>query len=146
LVNTECPQSAAHFVRPIVFSAEAARERDLSVGRRTVPNMSSILASDRDLERTIVGEALDHLNAACKEIDALSVHALTRSELHEVLCRLDAGERRLATAQQRLLGRMVATQTASPPRFDPAAVLARRLRISPAEARKRIADAGQTSD
>ena len=108
--------------------------------------MSSILASDRDLERTIVGEALDHLNAACKEIDALSVHALTRSELHEVLCRLDAGERRLATAQQRLLGRMVATETAAPPRFDPAAVLARRLRISPAEARKRIAAAGQTSD
>ncbi|MFV8245097.1 hypothetical protein ACNQRH_21275 [Mycolicibacterium peregrinum] len=41
---------------------------------------------------------------------------------------------------------MVATNTASPPRFDPAAVLARRLRISPAEARRRIADAGQPSD
>ncbi|MFV1360069.1 MULTISPECIES: hypothetical protein [Mycolicibacterium] len=108
--------------------------------------MSSIMVSERDIERTIVGEALDHLNAACKEIDALSVHALTRAELHEVLCRLDAGEKRLATAQQRLLGRMVATETAAPPRFDPAAVLARRLRISPAEARRRIAAAGQTSD
>lgn len=103
--------------------------------------MSSILVSERDIERTIVGDALEHLNAACKEIDALSVHALTRAELHEVLSRLDAGEKRLATAQQRLLGRMVATNTASPPRFDPAAVLARRLRISPAEARRRIADA-----
>ncbi|MUL85712.1 MULTISPECIES: hypothetical protein [unclassified Mycolicibacterium] len=108
--------------------------------------MSSILVSERDLERTIVGDALDHLYAACKEIDALSVHALTRSELQEVLSRLDAGEKRLATAQQRLLGRMVATGNASPPRFDAAAVLARRLRISPAEARRRIAAAGQTSD
>ncbi|WP_166906330.1 hypothetical protein [Mycobacterium sp. DL440] len=107
--------------------------------------MSSILVSERDIERTVVGDALDHLNAACKEIDALSVHALTRAELHEVLSRLDAGEKRLATAQQRLLGRMVATDNASPPRFDPAGVLARRLRISPAEARRRIADAGQTS-
>ena len=108
--------------------------------------MSSILVSERDIERTIIGDALEHLSAACKEIDALSVHALTRAELHEVLSRLDAGEKRLATAQQRLLGRMVATNTAAPPRFDPAAVLARRLRISPAEAQRRIADAGQSSD
>ncbi|MGV0812103.1 hypothetical protein ABQF34_09100 [Mycolicibacterium boenickei] len=108
--------------------------------------MSSILVSERDIERTIVGDALDHLHAACKEIDALSVHALTRSELQEVLSRLDAGEKRLATAQQRLLGRMVASGTASPPRFDAAAVLARRLRISPAEAQRRIAAAGQPSD
>ncbi|OMC41736.1 hypothetical protein A5740_21790 [Mycobacterium sp. GA-1841] len=107
--------------------------------------MSSILVSERDIERTIVGDALDHLNAACKEIDALSVHALTRSELQEVLSRLNAGEKRLATAQQRLLGRMVATDNVSPPRFDPAAVLARRLRISPAEAQRRIAAASQPS-
>ncbi|MGV9797596.1 DUF222 domain-containing protein [Mycobacterium sp. NPDC003449] len=100
--------------------------------------MSSILLS----ERSAVGDALDHLNAACKEIDALSVHALTRTELQEVLSRLNAGEKRLATVQQRLLGRMVATDNAAPPQFDPAAVLARRLRISPAEARRRIADAG----
>ena len=71
------------------------------------------MVSERDIERTIVGEALDHLNAACKEIDALSVHALTRSELQEVLSRLDAGEKRLATAQQRLLGRMVAAGAAA---------------------------------
>ncbi len=104
------------------------------------------MVSERDIERTIVGDALDHLNAACKEIDALSVHALTRSELQEVLSRLDAGEKRLATAQQRLLGRMVATDRAAPPRFDAAAMLARRLRISPAEAQRRIADAGHASD
>ncbi|WP_229481398.1 hypothetical protein [Mycolicibacterium mageritense] len=105
--------------------------------------MSSTLISERDIERTVVGDALDHLNAACREIDALSVHALTRTELQEVLSRLNAGEKRLATAQQRLLGRMVATHNVSPPRFDPAEVLARRLRISPAEARRRIADAGE---
>ncbi|WP_264077183.1 hypothetical protein [Mycolicibacterium houstonense] len=108
--------------------------------------MSSIMVSERDIERTIVGEALDHLNAACKEIDALSVHALTRSELQEVLSRLDAGEKRLATAQQRLLGRMVAAGAAAPPRFDAAAMLARRLRISPAEAQQRIAAASQSTD
>ncbi|WKG02469.1 hypothetical protein [Mycolicibacterium sp. HK-90] len=108
--------------------------------------MSSILVSERAIERTVVGDALEHLNAACKEIDALSVHALTRSELQEVLSRLDAGEKRLATAQQRLLGRMVASGNASPPRFDAAAMLARRLRISSAEAQRRIAAASQPSD
>ncbi|MBU9763482.1 hypothetical protein FR943_06450 [Mycobacterium sp. TNTM28] len=103
--------------------------------------MSSIL----EAERTVVGEALDHLHAACKEIDALSVHALTRSDLQEVLSQLDAGERRLAAVQQRLLGRMVASDSVSPPRFDPVGVLARRLRISPAEAQRRIAEASQPS-
>ncbi|MHC9294942.1 DUF222 domain-containing protein [Mycobacterium sp. LTG2003] len=100
--------------------------------------MSSILVSERD----VLGDALEHLATACKEIDALSVHALSRSELQEVLSRLHAGEKRLATVQQRLLGRMVATATASPPQFDPAAVLARRLRISLGEAKRRISEAG----
>ena len=98
--------------------------------------MSSILESERD----VLGDALDHLATACKDIDALSMHPLTRADLQEVLGRLHAGEKRLAAAQQRLLGRMVATSTLSPPQFDPAQVLARRLRISLEEARRRIAD------
>lgn len=107
--------------------------------------MSSMMISERTVERQIVGDAFDQLNAVCKEFDALSVHAMTRTELQEVLQQLHAGEQRLASVQQRLLGRMVATNTAAPPKFDPAEVLARRLRISPAEARRRIADAGQPS-
>lgn len=115
----------------------------LSDPRRTLSHMSSTLISERSIERQAVGDAFDQLNAACKEFDALAVHAMTRAELQEVLSRLHAGEQRLVSVQQRLLGRMVATNTAAPPKFDPAEVLARRLRISPAEARRRIADAGQ---
>ncbi|MDV3130190.1 DUF222 domain-containing protein [Mycobacterium sp. 21AC1] len=99
--------------------------------------MSSILVSEKD----ILSDALDHLASACREIDALSVHGLTRSELQEVLSRLYAGEKRLAAVQQRLLGRMVATGTAAPPQFNPAGVLARRLRISLGEAKRRIEEA-----
>lgn len=116
---------------------------NLSAARRTLSNMSSTLISERDIERQILGDALDQLNAACKEFDALAVQALTRAELQEVLSRLHAGEKRLVSIQQRLLGRMVATNQAAPPKFNPAEVLARRLRISPAEAQRRITEASQ---
>ncbi|WP_102145730.1 hypothetical protein [Mycobacterium hubeiense] len=98
--------------------------------------MSSILVSERD----VVVETLDRLDAAYKELDALTLHTLSRVELQEVMGRLNAGEKRLAAVQRRLLGRLLSDS--SPRRFDATEMLSRRLRISPAEARKRIADAG----
>lgn len=97
--------------------------------------MSSILISERD----VVIDTLDHLDAAYRELDALSLRTLTRSELQEVLRRLSAGEKRLAAVQKRLLGRLL---NDSPPiKFDPAEMLSRRLRISRGEAKRRIDEA-----
>jgi hypothetical protein len=89
--------------------------------------------------RYAIIDALDALDAAVTGVAALPFHTLTRAEVLEVLDRLAAHEKRLAGLQQRLLGQLAAQ--AAPRGSALAETLARRLRISPAEAQRRLAEA-----
>ena len=103
----------------------------MSVLAYTVSNMSS--------SRYATLDALDALDAAFDEVAALPFHTLTRVELLDGLDRLAAHEKRLIGMQQRLLG-----QLAVLPQHRAGALaetLARRLRISPGEAQRRLTEA-----
>jgi hypothetical protein len=86
--------------------------------------------------------ALDSVDAAYHKLLGLPLHTLTRSERIQLLQRLDALGRQLAAFDRRLVGRLVTE--AAPAQFGGATwpeVLSRRLRISRAEAERRVAAA-----
>ena len=88
--------------------------------------------------------ALDAADAAWQSLAALPIHTLPPRDQRAVLLRLDAMERTVAALQRRLLGALVAGPT--PVEFAGAPwaeILARRLRISVGEARRRISEAGE---
>jgi len=88
--------------------------------------------------------ALDAVERAHGAVAALPFTALRPADQRALLVRLDELEKLLASRQRQLLGQMVA----GPPPVEFAGapwakVLARRLRISEAEAQRRISQAGE---
>lgn len=91
--------------------------------------------------------ALDAVDAAHRRLLALPVHTLTRSERIELLQKIDELGKRLAAFDRRLVGRLITE--AAPAQFGGASwpeVLSRRLRISRAEAERRVAAAVYSRD
>ncbi|MCK0176169.1 DUF222 domain-containing protein [Mycolicibacterium sp. F2034L] len=87
-------------------------------------------------------DVFDAVDAFYGTLAQLPVGALTRAEAQALLERMDQLEGRLAALDRRILGRLIAQGT--PAQFGGrtwAEVLAQRLRISPAEAQRRIAAA-----
>jgi hypothetical protein len=94
------------------------------------------------IARDRVMDVFDAADAFYGTLAALPVAALNRAEAQALLERMDKVENQLATLDRRILGRLIAQGT--PAQFGGrtwAEVLARRLRISPAEAQRRIAGA-----
>jgi len=86
--------------------------------------------------------ALDSVDAAYNRLLGLPLHTLTRSERIQLLQRLDTLGKQLAAFDRQLVGRLITE--AAPVQFGGATwpeVLSRRLRISPAEAERRVAAA-----
>jgi Domain of unknown function (DUF222)/HNH endonuclease len=94
------------------------------------------------VDRLTVKSALERFEAAAEQFASLSLEALSHTDLLAVADRLEALKRQQARVEHQLVGRL-ATECA--PRDlgakNMAEVLSRRLRISRAEARTRIADA-----
>ena len=91
--------------------------------------------------------ALDAVDAAHRRLLALPLHTLTRSERIELLQKIDELGKRLAAFDRRLVGRLITE--AAPAQFGGATwpqVLSRRLRISRAEAERRVAAAVYSAD
>ena len=91
--------------------------------------------------------ALDAVDAAHRRLLALPLHTLTRSERIELLQKIDELGKRLAAFDRRLVGRLITE--AAPAQFGGASwpeVLSRRLRISRAEAERRVAAAVYSRD
>ncbi len=91
--------------------------------------------------------ALDAVDAAYNRLLGLPLHTLTRSERVQLLQRLDALGKELAAFDRRLVGRLVTE--AAPAQFGGSSwpeVLSRRLRISRAEAERRVAAATYSRD
>ena len=92
--------------------------------------------------KDVLATFLDRLDAADRAMAALPLAELTPRELDEVLRRLDRSASLADHLEQRLLGRLIAI--GDPARLGGstwAEVLSRHLRISPAEAQRRIARA-----
>ncbi len=91
--------------------------------------------------------ALDSVDAAYNRLLGLPLQTLTRSERVQLLQRLDSLGKQLAAFDRRLLGRLITE--AAPDHFGGASwadVLSRRLRISRAEAERRVAAATFSPD
>jgi len=96
----------------------------------------------RLVDRSTVKSALERFEAAAQQLASLSLDALSPTDLLAVADRLEAAKRRVAMVEHRLVGRLDAE--CAPRELgakNMAEVLAQRLRISRAEARRRIADA-----
>lgn len=86
-----------------------------------------------------VADVLTAVGDTYKEVAALRLEKLSRTELYALLEGLDKLDRQRAALDRRLVGRLLAEA-------DPSArEVARRLRISPGEARKRLREAAQAS-
>jgi hypothetical protein len=86
--------------------------------------------------------ALDALDAAFDKVLDLPLHSLTWSERIQLLRQVDRMGKEMAAFDRRLLGRLITE--AAPAQFGGATwaeVLSRRLRISRAEAERRVAAA-----
>lgn len=97
--------------------------------------------------RNDIVAALDAVDAAHRRLLALPVHTLTRSERIELLQKIDEFGKKLAAFDRRLVGRLITE--AAPAQFGGASwpeVLSRRLRISRAEAERRVAAAVYSRD
>ena len=91
--------------------------------------------------------ALDAAEASYRELASLPLEALSRPEKQELLKRLEELEKKMTAFDRRLIGRLITE--ADPAQFGGAAwadVLSRRLRISPGEAQRRIAEAIYAAD
>ncbi|MBX7430957.1 13E12 repeat family protein [Mycobacterium sp. Y57] len=90
-----------------------------------------------------VSAVLDAADEALEGLTHLPLQSLRPSDQRALLLRLEAMDKRLASVQRRLLGRIVAGAPPGGIAGAPwAEVLARRLRISVGEAQRRIAEAG----
>jgi hypothetical protein len=86
--------------------------------------------------------ALDAAESSYREFASLPLEALTRPEKTELLKRLEEIDKKITALDRRLIGQLI-TQ-GNPAMFGGkswADVLSRRLRISPGEAQRRIAEA-----
>ncbi|WP_299557272.1 DUF222 domain-containing protein [uncultured Mycolicibacterium sp.] len=96
------------------------------------------MSSTRDRLAT----AIEEINTGLHRLQATPPDTLSRTELQEVIALVHELEGRIALVQRRMVGRLVAT--GAPGQVGAtswAPVLARRLRISPAQAQRMIADA-----
>lgn len=87
-------------------------------------------------------QVVDVLTAAedtYRDVAALRLENLSRTELYALLERLDKLDRQRSALERRLVGRLVAEGGPS------ARDMARRLRISPGAAQKRLREAAQAS-
>jgi hypothetical protein len=94
-----------------------------------------------------IGAALDAIKAGQDKLLSLPLYSLTWSERISLLQQIDEMGRELVEFDRRLIGRLI-TQ-APPPQFGGASwaeVLSRRLRISRAEAERRLAAATFSRD
>ena len=87
-------------------------------------------------------DAMDTVEALSTRLGTLPVAGMSRAEAQAVTIRLGRLREQLQEVERRLTGRLVAS--GSPSQFGArtwAEVLAQRLRISPGEAQRRIAEA-----
>ena len=84
-----------------------------------------------------VVDVLAAVEDAYKEVAALRVESLSRTELYALLERLDKLDRQRAALDRRVVGRLLAEGGPS------ARDVARRLRISPGEVERRLSDAAR---
>src|SRR3954462_15789612 len=94
-----------------------------------------------------ISTALDAIKAGQNRLLGLPLHALTWSERIALLQQVDELGKELVAFDRLLLGRLIAH--APPPQFGGASwpeVLSRRLRISRAEAERRVASASFSAD
>lgn len=94
-----------------------------------------------------IAAALDAVRTAHRRLLALPLQTLTRSERIELVMTIDELGKRLVEFDRRLIGRLIAEGT--PAQFGGASwaeVLSRRLRISQAEAERRVAAAVYAHD
>ena len=86
--------------------------------------------------------ALDSAEASYRKLAALPLEALTRPDKQALLKRLEEVDKEMTALDRRLIGQLI---TQGDPAIASGAswadVLARRLRISPGEAQRRIAEA-----
>jgi hypothetical protein len=98
----------------------------------------SNMRSDREL----IVSALDAIKDGYRAVAAFPLETLTRSEKHALLARLEELDKEWVAVDRRLIGQLIAE--GDPAMFGGtswADVLSRRLRISPGEAQRRIAEA-----
>jgi Domain of unknown function (DUF222) len=96
------------------------------------------MRSDRDL----IVEALDAIEAGYRAVAAFPLEALTRSERHALLARMEELDKKWVALDRKLIGQLVAE--GDPAVYGAASwadVLSRRLRISAGEAQRRITEA-----
>jgi hypothetical protein len=92
--------------------------------------------------RELIIAALDAIKDGYRAVAAFPLETLTRSEKHALLARLEELDKDWVALDRRLIGQLIAE--GQPAMFGGASwadVLSRRLRISPAEADRRIAEA-----
>jgi Domain of unknown function (DUF222) len=93
-------------------------------------------------DRELIVAALDAIKDGYRAVAAFPVETLTRSEKHALLARLEELDKDWVAVDRRLIGQLIAE--GDPAMFGAASwadLLARRLRISPGEAQRRIAEA-----
>lgn len=87
-------------------------------------------------------DVLTSIESAYKELAALPLDRLSRTDLYALVAGLDRLEQQRVTLNRKLIGRLVAEGGAARPAGACSAKdLARRLRISPGEAQRRIREA-----
>ncbi|GAT08618.1 hypothetical protein H7I77_26835 [Mycolicibacterium novocastrense] len=82
-----------------------------------------------------ISEVLTALESLYRELAALRLDGLTRTELYALIDQLDKLDHQAAALEQRLFGRLLLDRGATP------RDVARRLRISPGEAQRRLGQA-----
>lgn len=87
------------------------------------------------MRSNLVSDVLTDVESVYREIAALRLDGLSRTELYALIEDLDKLDGQLAALHQRLFGRLLLESNASP------RDVARRLRISPGEAQRRLGQA-----
>lgn len=93
-------------------------------------------------DREVIIAGLDAIEAGYQKLATLPLETLSRSELHALLARLAKLDQKWVALDRKLIGRLITE--ADPTNFGGASwaeVLSTRLRISPGEAQRRIAEA-----
>jgi len=92
--------------------------------------------------REQIMDAMDTVDALSNRLAALPVAGMSRADAQAALIRLSGLREQVQEVERRMIGRLVASGT--PSQFGArtwADVLAQRLRISPGDAQRRIAEA-----
>ena len=93
-------------------------------------------------DREVIVAALDSIEAGYRAVAAFPLETLSRSEGQALLVRLEKLDKEWIAIDRKLIGRLISEGNPLTVGSDSwADVLSRRLRISPGEARRRIAEA-----